>query len=158
MAITTDKKSTIYGTYDAQGIYAAPSLVSAAGKMRRAAGRTSNNITNNLGSKYLLIELPWDVSLLKDSAIMTTAWGFAQAVIGVDELNTGLLNVARATGGATGNLPITIFGSKWNKPLWQQLGLAARPASNVAKIYAYAIADATVGGDLDFMFEYATYL
>lgn len=158
MAITTDKKSTVFGTFDAAGLYNAPDLAQANGHIHAVAGRASNNITNSNGSKYLLAELPWDVILQPDSAIMTTAWGFAQAVIGVDEATTGLLNVLKATGGATGNLPITIFGAKWNKPLWAQLGLAARPASNVAKLYAYAIADATIGGDLDFMLKYANYL
>ncbi|MES2667925.1 MAG: hypothetical protein V4712_17710 [Pseudomonadota bacterium] len=150
-------KSTVFGVTGVAG-YTAPNGSARDGRIHRVAGRISNGAGDSNLSKYLICELPWSAILLPPTAFMTTAWGFAQAVIGTDEDSDGLLDVARATGGATGNVPITIFGAKWNLPFWGQMGLASAPLKGFAKLYAVAEADATGAGTLDFDIHYALYL
>lgn len=150
-------KSTIFGATVA-GDYVAPDSAARDGHIRRIAGRVSNSAGANTGSKYLLCELPWSCILLSQTAFRTDNWGFAQAVIGTDEDPDGLLDAAKGAS-ATGQLPITIFGAKWNKPFWAQMGLAAMPAKGAfARLYAVAEADATGAGTLDFDIQFADYI
>ncbi|HGG04229.1 MAG TPA: hypothetical protein ENK28_02130 [Aliiroseovarius sp.] len=154
MAIV-NKKSTIYGS-NATG-YTAPNSASRAGLITRVAGTVSNEATDNAKSTYVLCDVPASAILLPESAIKTTGWGFAQAIVGVAAATTALLNVTKATGGATGNKPITIFGSNWNKPIWQQLGLADDPKVPLTLIVS-TIADATGAGQIDFDLVFANHV
>ncbi len=149
-------KSTIFGSSGASG-YAAPSAASRDGHLHVVAGRVTNASTDNTGSLYLLAEIPWNAILQPSTAFLTANWGFAQAVIGVAEDPDSLLDAAKGSA-AGGQLPVTIFGSLWNKPLWQALGLAAMPTSGPAKLSAVAEADAAGAGTLDFHIEYALHL
>lgn len=156
MAVVT-KKSTVFGALVASGGYQAPNSASAKGLPMRIAGRVSNEATDQTGSKYLLCEVPSSAIMLPESAIRTTAWGFAQAVVGVEGAPDGLLDVTRATGGATGNNPITIFTPNWNVPIWQQMGLASDPLKPV-QIWVVAEADATGAGTIDFDLQFANHV
>lgn len=150
-------KSTIFGATVA-GDYVAPQSAARDGHIRRIAGRITNTATASTGSKYLLAEIPWSAILLPQTAFLTMNWGFAQAVIGTDEDPDGLLDAVKGAS-ATGQLPITIFGAKWNLPFWAQMGLPAMPIKgSFAKLYAVAEADATGAGTLDFDIQFADYI
>ena len=148
MAIRT-VKSTVCGATSATGVFTPDSGASALGQIMRIAGTVSALSTDNAGSQYHLCDLPASCILLPESAIQTTGWAFAQAVVGADGFTDQLLDVTRATGGATGNTPITAFGAKWNVPIWQQLGMTAAPLDFIT-LKAFAEADATTDGDLHF--------
>lgn len=149
-------KSTIYGIVGTAG-YAAPAGASRDGQIHYVAGRITNAATDNTGSKYLICELPWTAILQPETAFRTDAWGFAQAVIGVDEDPDSLLDAVKGVS-TTGQLPVTIFGTLWNKPLWQALGLASMPLTGPAKLYAIAEANAAGAGTMDFHIRYANHL
>lgn len=130
---------------------------SALGLITRMAGTVTCLDTDEAGSEYTLVTIPSSAILLPTSAIRTTGWGFAQATIGVDGDTDALLDVTRATGGATGNTPITIFGANWNKPIWQQLGMAEDPGNPIV-LKAFTTADATVAGQIDFDLQIANHV
>jgi hypothetical protein len=157
MAIRTDVKADTFGSV-ASGAYAAPFASARDGRIHRTAGRITGLAADNTGSRYLIAQIPTSAIILPQSFIRTDLWAFAQAVIGTLAVPTGLLNVAKATGGATGNALVTIFGAKWAQPAWQQAGLAAAPATPFLDIFAHAIADATVLGTIDFDIWYANHL
>jgi len=154
MAIVTSK-SSVYGT-NATG-YTAPNSSSRAGRITRVAGTVTCGATDSAKSTYLVCDVPSSAILLPESAIKTTGWGFAQAIVGVAAATTGLLNVTKATGGAAGNKPIVIFEAKWNKPIWEQLGLVADPGMPLTLIVS-TIADATIAGQIDFDLVFANHV
>lgn len=149
-------KSTIFGSTGVSG-YTEPSAASRDGHLHVVAGRVTNASTDSSGSKYLLAEIPWNAILSPRCAFLTKDWGFAQAVIGVEEDPDILIDAVKGSA-AGGILPVTIFGSLWNKPLWQALGLSAMPVGGPAKLSAVAEADAAGAGTLDFHIEYALHL
>ncbi|WP_226779014.1 hypothetical protein [Oceaniglobus trochenteri] len=150
------QKSSIFGTTGEAG-YTSPNSSSRNGRINRVVGTVTCAATDLQGSEYLVAQVPSSAIMLPESAIRTTAWGFAQAVIGVKGDTDALLDVAKATGGATGNKPITIFGSLWNKPLWQQLGMAADPGHAIDLI-VFTEGDATAAGTLEFDLSFANHV
>lgn len=152
-----NKVSTVFGVTGAAG-YTPPNAAARDGRIHRVAGRITNAADDDSGSTFLMAEIPWAAILLHASLIRTDQWGYAQAVIGVPGTPTGLLNVARATGGTSGNLPVTAFGADWNLPFWQQLGLSAMPTTPFAALTAFAQANATGAGTLDFDLHYALHI
>jgi len=156
MAVVT-LNSTVFGSTGAAG-YTAPNSTARDGHPHVVAGRVTNAATDNTGSKYLLAQIPWGAILQPSTAFLTKDWGFAQAVIGVDEDMDCILDAAKGTA-VGGQLPITIFTSKWNVPLWQACGLSAMPTDKAfANVYAVAEADAAGAGTLDFHIEYALHV
>lgn len=149
-------KSDIFGSTGASG-YTSPNSASRNGRINRVAGTVACAADALTGSTYLLASVPSSAIMLPESAIMTTAWGFAQAVVGTLGVTDGLLDVTKATGGASGNNPITIFGAKWNVPVWQQFGLAADPGIPL-DILAIAQADATGAGSIKFDLVFANHI
>ena len=73
-------------------------------------------------------------------------------VIGTIDDTDALLDVARSA--ATTQSPITRFGTGHGKPLWELLGLAARPSDNIVTLYAHAEATATAAGTMPFQIDY----
>lgn len=156
MAVVT-LKSTVFGATGASG-YTAPNSSARDGRLHVVTGRATNAATDNTGSKYLLAEIPWGAILQPSTAFLTKDWGFAQAVIGVDEDPDIILDAVKGTA-VGGQLPITIFTVKWNVPLWQLCGLAAMPTDKAyANVYAVAEADAAAAGTLDFQIEYTLHV
>jgi hypothetical protein len=155
MAIVT-VNSNIYGATGVNG-YTAPNSSSLLGVTRTIQGTVANAATDNTGSRYPLFRIPWSAILLPATSFHTASWGFAQAVIGTLEDPDGLLDAAKGAA-AGGQLPITIFASLWNKPFWQQMGLAAMPTSPFAEVAAVAEADATGAGTLNFFVQYANHV
>lgn len=149
-------KSSVFGLSGAT--YTPPNAAARDGKVRHIAGTVANLLADNSGSRYHLFTLPATAIILPQSLIRTDNWGFAQAIVGCVGFTTGLLNVAKATGGAGGNALATIFASKWAQPLWQQLGMAAAPAQSMIDIEAFTIADATVAGTLSFDIWFADHM
>ncbi|MEL6886898.1 MAG: hypothetical protein AAFP87_20490 [Pseudomonadota bacterium] len=150
-------KSSVYGSYDGQGVFLPATGASSLGKIMNVAGTVSCLAADNQGSEYHLTDVPPSAIMLPTSAIRTTGWGFAQAVIGVDGDTDALLDVTRATGGATGNTPITIFTANWNKPIWEQLGLAEMPLSHLT-LKVFTEADATADGTIEFDLQFANHV
>lgn len=149
-------KSTTFGKISDTGRYQGPSGASAKGKTIRVAGTVDCAAEDSNGSTYDIVEIPSSYILLPGSAMHTTAWGFAQAVFGADGVTDALLDVTKATGGATGNGLVTIFDAKWNKPIWQQLGLAEDPGVVTLKVFAEA--DATIDGQIKFDLQFANHV
>lgn len=149
-------QSSAYGQL-VNGVLVPARGASALGLITRMAGTVACLATDETGSEFSLVTVPASAILLPASAIKTTAWGFAQAVIGVDGDTTALLNVTKATGGATGNTPITLFDANWNKPIWQQLGMAEDPANPIT-LKVFTVADATIDGQIDFDLQFANHV
>jgi hypothetical protein len=149
-------KSTVFGLTGAT--YTPPNAAARDGKVHHISGTVANIVGDNTGSRYHLFTLPATAIILPQSLIRTDAWGFAQAVVGTVGFTTGLLNVARATGGAGGNALATVFAADWNSPLWEQLGMSAPPTQNMIDIEAFTIADATGAGTLSFDIWFADHM
>lgn len=149
-------QSSVFGAIAALG-YVGADGASANGRINRVAGTVANAVDASQGSEYHLCSVPASAILLPESAIKTTGWGFAQAVIGVAGATDALLDVAKATGGATGNKPITIFGANWNKQIWEQLGLAEDPGEMI-DLVVFTEGDATIAGQIDFDLVFANHV
>jgi hypothetical protein len=148
--------STFYGQLVA-GVWLPATGAASAGKITRVTGTVECLATDEAGSEYKLMDVPSSAIMLPESAIKTTAWGFAQAVIGVDGDTDALLDVTKATGGASGNNPVDLFDAKWGKPIWQQLGMAEDPGNPIT-LKVFTEADATVAGQIDFDLQFANHV
>ena len=156
MAIRT-VKSSVFGSTDANGRFTPDLGSSALGQLMRISGTVTNLASDNQGSVYHLCDLPVSCILLPETRIKVTGWGFAQAVVGVAGYTDQLLDVAVSGAAANGNAPITIFGAKWNKPIWQQLGMPAAP-QNFVTLAVFTEGDATADGQIDFSISTANHI
>mgnify|MGYP001797082392 CR=1 FL=1 len=148
--------SSAYGQL-VDGAFSQSRGASALGLKTGMCGTVECLATDEAGSEYSLVNVPSSAILLPGSAIRTNAWGFAQAVIGVDGDTDALLDVAAASGGATGNVLVTIFGANWNQPIWQQLGMAADPGNPIT-LKVFTEADAASAGQIDFDLQFANHV
>lgn len=97
------------------------------------------------GSKYELGDFPSDCTIDHLTQFHVQNWGFADIRIGTRTDPAALVSVLKTAGNIA--TPMTIFDAKWNKLLWQQLGLAADPKGTI-RLYAHAIANATGAGSM----------
>ncbi len=155
MPVYKSQSNLFGGTFN--GAYRAPNGASKNGRINRVVGTVVSAIDAQAGSTFKLATIPASAIMLPESRIKTTAWGFAQAVVGTTGATDTLLDVLKATGGAAGNAPVVMFDAKWNRPLWQQLGLAKDPGKPIDLI-VIAEADATVAGQLDFDLQFANHI
>lgn len=156
MSVRKKVLSSVFGQV-VGGVFVPASGASAQGLITRVTGTVANLATDLQGSEYHLLNVPASAIMLPGSAIKTTGWGFAQAVIGIDGDTDALLDVTKATGGASGNTPIALFGALWNKPIWQQLGMAEAPG-NFITLKVFTEADATIAGQIDFDLQFANHV
>ncbi|GAB1361824.1 hypothetical protein MASR1M32_10600 [Rhodobacter sp.] len=80
-----------------------------------------------------------------------------EAVVGTPEDPDGLYDAAKGAS-ATGVVLFDPFTTKWNKPLWEQLGLAAMPKTGVARLMFVAEADAAGAGTADFDIRWVNHI
>lgn len=142
MAIEHLKSEEVFGPIDSiTGRHGAPDYRQARGVKFVAEGSITHAADASSGSTYTLIELPSTAILDPDCTIDLQSWGFTIAKIGIDSDTDALLSVADT--GALGDVSVftnlTLFGSKWNQPLWEQLGLSEDPGGKIAlKIFTEA--------------------
>ena len=112
----------------------------------------SNLITDSVGSKYLLTTLPSECVLLPQTYFKVDLWGYADIRIGTFTDPAALVSVTRIAGA---NVNPLVFGdAKFNRALWQQLGLAADPGGEIG-IYAHgSVAVPTAAGNMPFFFDW----
>ena len=140
------------------GIWTPPFAASRDGKDHVIQGTVANGATDSSGSTYKLFTLPWTAILLPDAAFRTDGWGFAQVQIGPAEAPLGLLNAAKGVS-TTGQLPVTIFGTRWNQPFWQACGLASIPTDKpFCDVIVTTIAGATGAGTMSFYVPFVTHV
>lgn len=142
MPIVKLKSEEVFGPVDSiTGRHGAPDYRQARGVKFSAEGKVANAATDLSGSTYTLAEIPSTAILDPDCTIDLQNWGFTIAKIGIDSDTDALLSVAD-TGVLADVSKFTdlgLFGTKWNKPLWEQLGLAADPGGKIAlKIFTEA--------------------
>jgi hypothetical protein len=112
----------------------------------------ANLSTDTLGSKYLLMSLPSECILLPATQFKVDTWGYLDIRIGTFTDPAALVSQLRSAGATI--TPLVQFDAKWNKPLWQQLGLAADPNGEIG-IYAHgSVAGAATAGTMNFSFEW----
>lgn len=122
------------------------------GRPIRVVGTLTNSAGGSSGSTYKIGDFPADCILQPETIFDVEEWGYAQVVIGTIDDTDALLDVARSA--ATTQSPITRFGTGHGKPLWELLGLAARPSDNIITLYAHAEATATAAGTMPFQIDY----
>lgn len=150
MAVVKGKSDLIPDPYNDAAV--PPDPVRARGRMIVAQGTVANLSTDNTNSMYHLADLPADCILDPSTAFQVQSWGFAQVVIGTQTDTDALLDVARNA--ANVQNPVAFGDANHGKELWEQLGLAARPESNVISIWAHAEGNATGAGSLKFRIAY----
>lgn len=150
MAVVTGKSDLIADSF-AGDTGANPEQ--ARGRPIVAAGTAANASTDSAGSKYHLADLPADCILDVRTAFKVDGWGFATVSIGTKDDIDALVSVAKSAGATVA--PVTLGAAAFHgKPLWQALGLAARPANNMIAIYAHGPANATGAGTMPFEIHY----
>lgn len=148
-------KSTVFGVTGAG--YTAPNSVSLAGKITRICGEVANLSTDSAGSTYLLCNVPSNWIMLPESLILVDGWGFAQCVLGVKQDTDILLDILESNAEAAGDPIITKFGSNWNKPFWEQCGLAADPLAPL-QLQLIGEANAAGAGAASFDLHFASHI
>lgn len=152
MPIVNLKSAEVFGPVDAvTGRQHGPDYRQARGVRFMAEGTVACAATDLNGSTYTLAELPSGAILDPETQIDLRTWGFDVAQVGSDDAKTGLLNVSGiiATPPGAPSAPLAFGDAKWNKPLWEQLGLAADPGGRIA-IRVFTTADAAEAGDIEF--------
>jgi hypothetical protein len=118
----------------------------------KSVDTVSNLITDSVGSKYLLMNLPAEASLLPGTQFGVNLWGYADIRIGTFSDPVALVSVLRSAGAVV--TPIAFNDARHGQPLWQQLGLAADPGGEIG-IYAHgSVAVPTVGGSMRFTLDW----
>ncbi|MEO1606735.1 MAG: hypothetical protein AAFU34_15565 [Pseudomonadota bacterium] len=146
-------KSTIYPDQSA-GYAKAIYSTARNGNVTIYYGTVANAADANTGSTYTLCTLPASCSILPETLIRLTDWGFAQVQVGVKGAATSLINEARSD---VNRAPVAVFDGKFGKPLWQQAGLASPPRGDL-DIIVTAAANATAAGALPFAIQIANHL
>lgn len=131
---------------------AIPDPARARGRSICATGTVANGASDSSGSTYHLVDLPADAILDSRTAFDVENWGFAAIRIGTKSDVDALVAVLKAAGNTVS--PVAFGDAKHGLPLWQVLGLSARPAGNVISLYAHAIAAATGAGSMPFEVHY----
>jgi hypothetical protein len=126
----------------------------ARGRPLVSVGRATAAADGSSGSTYHLIDLPADCILMPRTRFKVDTWAYAQVVIGTLDDTDALLDVARSA--ATTQSPVADFDAGHGLPLWQRLGMSARPSDNKISLYAHAEAGGTQAGTMLFLFEYLT--
>lgn len=156
MAIRTLVKSTIFGATGVGG-YTAPNGASRQGQLTRVAGTVANLADDSSGSTFLVCEVPASAIILPESKIKGDGWGFAQFVLGCEQDPDILLDAATSGLSSSGTAIVAQFGAIWNKPLWEQCGLAADPLKPMRLILT-AEADAAGAGSASFDLIFANHV
>ncbi len=148
--------STVFGA-SADGIRQVPNSASRHGRVMVVAGKVTCLATDNLGSIYLLAPIPSSAIILPATLIKGDAWGFAQFVVGIEGAVDQLLDITTVSALTAGDPILAAFDAKWNKPVWEQAGLAADPMTPL-NLMLTAEADATGAGQVDFDLHIANHV
>ena len=152
MAVITQYAAEVFGA-TVGGIRGAPDYTSSHGTYRVTSGKVTCAASDSSGSTYWLARLPSTVILRPESKIDLQAWGFTIAKIGIVTDTDALLSVADTTGLSDVSTFLAFDDAKWNKPLWEQLGLASDPGSTF-DIGLFTEAAASGSGDAPFEFHW----
>ena len=130
-----------------------PEAARARGRIIVAAGTVAHLATDLATSKYLLAEIPADAILDSRTAFKTDTWMTGANI----KIGTETDDDALFTGAKGANVqPVAFGGAHHGLPIWQALGLAARPGTNVVSLWLHAPADATAAGSAKFEIHYRT--
>lgn len=128
-----------------------PDPARSSGKGRCAAGTVNHSATDSANSTYYLCDIPADAILDSRTAFKTDTWNMgANVSIGTQTAPTALYNGAKGAAVA----PVAFGDAKHGLPAWQQLGLAARPATGVLSLYLHGLSNATATGSAKFEVHY----
>jgi hypothetical protein len=125
----------------------------ARGRLHVITGVRTNASTDSNGSKYFLANVPSDAYLDNLTEFHVADDGYAAIRIGTETVVDALVSQTKATENII--RPVATGNAKWNKPLWQLLGLAADPGG-VIGLWKHAIANATGAGTFNFRIAYLT--
>jgi hypothetical protein len=117
------------------------------GRIGVMTGEVANAADASVGSKYHLCDLPADCMLHRDTFFVVDQWGFGGVRIGTFDDADALLSAAKSD--ATVQYPVAAGDAKFDKRLWQLLGLTQEPKGHIG-LYAHTIAGATGAGTLRF--------
>lgn len=144
-------KSDLTATAASPASAAVPDPARARGRIVVAAGTVTHSATDTAASIYHLADIPADAILDKSTAFKTDTWNMGANVgIGTKTDNDALFTGAKGAALA----PVAFGDAKHGLPLWQVLGLAAAPESNVIGIYLHGLANATLAGSAKFEIAY----
>lgn len=116
----------------------------ARGRIIVATFTVANAADDSAGSTYLLASIPSFAILDSRTAFKADAWGFANVSIGTRTAAGALINnVVKAAL----MQPVAFGDARHGLPLWQALGLATDPNSEI-EIYAHGVAAAAAAGTM----------
>lgn len=150
MPVVNEKSNLFKLASDPLGAEPKPEL--ARGRPIKCTGVVSNLITDSIGSKYLLAELPSDAILEPDTFFKVDTWGYADIRIGTFSDPIALVNQTRLTAAIV--TPIANGDARHGQPLWQALGLAADPGGYIGIYHHGLVAVPTVAGSSRFKISY----
>ena len=120
------------------------------GRPKVITGTVANAADDALGSIYHLATLPAACLLHPDTAFDPTLSGLADLRVGT-RTDPNALVAAPSIDGI--HKPVAFGDAKYDKPLWQMLGLAENPGGMI-ELYQHAIANATATGVTKFQITY----
>lgn len=149
MAVVNGKSDLIHDYLDPDSVQVDP--VQARGRLIVATGTLTNEASDSNLSKYKLAEIPSSAILMPGTFFDVENDGFAQIVIGTETDTDALVDVARSA--AAIHKPIAEGDANHGKRLWEVLGLAEDPRSNIS-LWKHAEAGATGAGTMLFAIHY----
>lgn len=150
MPVVNEKSTAFKQLTDILGMDPKPEL--ARGRSFAITASMPNLLTDSIGSKYLLAEVPSDAILDTRTFFKVDVWGYADIRIGTFTDPVALVNQTRITAALV--TPLAQGDARHAQPLWQALGLAADPGGLIG-IYAHGlVAVPTAAGSMKFEVYY----
>ena len=132
---------------DARSDYGPIDPIVTRGYIQSATGEVDNAADAEAGSTYRLCELPSDCMIDPSSFVVVDGWGYGSVRIGTVDDDDALVSTTRSA--AAVHYPVVAGDARYDKRLWQLLGLPKDPGGVIA-LYAHGIAAPTVAGKLRF--------
>lgn len=120
--------------------------------MRKVTGTITNLVTDSLGSKYWLCDLPSECVLDLGTQFKVDLWGYVDIRIGTFATPGALVSVLRSAGAI--HVLRTTGDTRHNKALWEQVGLAADPGGMIGIWVHGSVANAAAAGSMNFDIQY----
>lgn len=149
MPVKKGKSNLVHDTFDVASIPADPHK--ARGRLVLATGNLAVDSTDEIGSKYHLLDLPATALLHEDTFFDVANLPLANVRIGTHSDGEALVSQSQATEDMIA--PIAVGDASHDKELWEILGLEENPGG-VIGIWVHAIANATGDGAMPFRLAY----
>lgn len=151
MAVEHVKSPDVFGKIinDITGLRSGPDYTKSRAALYVTAGTVVNAAGASNGSTYQFAELPSTCILDPQTVIDFQGWGYAAVSAGTSDDKDALIASIDVGEETSAFHPIEHGDARWNKPLWQALGMEKDPGGSIA-LFFHTAAGATGAGAISF--------